>query len=560
MASAAVPAGNQPKFSLDRKSRVPFYQQVYEALRTGIESGCYAADTSLPAIQDLATQFAVPPSTIRRAFQKLVADGLVAGTTESGFDAVSRGGQKSKNSTVAALPGAVPARRIRRPRASVSAAPVIAPAVEAPLAALELRPVVPEQKALLKQPTPIIFNRVSVLDEIDLARMHTSGASRPFRPGLPESREFPLYIWEGIRAEILRDKTVEMLEFSGTFGFLPLREAIATRLRNARGVKCSTEQVIVSAGSQQALNLVINTMVSPGDPVGVEEPGHYSVKAAFMQAGATVQPILVDEDGLSVPDARRQRPPQMIYTTPANQFPLGAKLSLPRRLSLLEFARKTNTWIIEDDSDGDFSYSGRPLPSLQGADGQNRVIYLGTTGKTMFPSLEIGYVVVPLSLMEKFSKTKEIMGGHASIIDQATLARFLSDGHFERHIHRMNQIYYQRLQALEQSADAELGDFIDIEPASGGLHAVGWLKPGVDEEVVRSCAASAGIELPLLSSYGRTALVRPGVVFGFASYTEQKIRQMIRKLALALRTHERNRPQPQAAAARAGVFQRLFTR
>ena len=333
---------------------------------------------------------------------------------------------------------------------------------------------------------------------------------------------------------LLREKHTELLEFSGTFGYLPLREAIATRLRNARGVKCSPEQVIISAGSQQALNLVINTLVSPGDPVGMEEPGDYGVKAAFLQAGAKVTPMLVDDEGLTVPDARRQNPPLLIYTTPTNQFPLGAALTFPRRLALLEFAKQTGTWIIEDDSDGDFSYSGRPLPSLQGSD-ENRVVYLGTTGKTLFPSLEIGYTVVPLSLMESFSKTKEIMGGQPCVIDQATLARFLSEGHFDRHVHRMNLIYYQRLQALADSVRTDLHGYIDMEPTNGGLHAVGWLNRNLDEESVRNAAASAGVELPLLSSYGKTALVRPGVVFGFASYNESKIRQMVRRFGQVLR-------------------------
>lgn len=535
-------------------------------MRLGIDTGWYAAGSRLPSIQELAIQLDVSRNTVRRAFQKLASEGLISGTAQLGFHVgTSSGSFVEVKASPESKPAIVPAPI--EFAAPVPAAPAreITLKVDAP-SVPTYGPGIREQKPAPAEVPALVFNRVSVLDQIDLARLHASGSPRPFRPGLPESREFPLQIWEGIRAEVLRQKTLEMLEISGTFGYLPLREAIATRLRNARGVKCSTEQVIICAGSQQALNLVINTMISPGDPVGIEEPGQYNVKAAFLQAGAKVQPLLVDEDGLSVPDSRRTKPPQMVYTTPANQFPLGSKLSLPRRLALLEFARKTNTWIIEDDSDGDFSYSGRPLPSLQGADDQNRVIYLGTTAKTVFPSLEIAYVVVPLSLMESFSKTKEIMGGHASIIDQATLARFLSEGYFDHHVQRMNQIYYARMQALAQSADAELGDYIDLEPATGGLHAVGWLKRGLDEEVLTNCAASAGIELPLLSSYGRTALVRPGVVFGFAAYTEKKIRHTIQKLGQALRTHEHHGqlPPPSSmkllAAPRPTLFQRLFSR
>jgi GntR family transcriptional regulator/MocR family aminotransferase len=219
---------------------------------------------------------------------------------------------------------------------------------------------------------------------------------------------------------------------------------------------------------------------------------------------------------------------------------------------------------LEDDSDGDFCYNSRPVPSLQGLDDQKRVVYLGTTGKTLFPSLEIGYLVVPLSLLESFSKAKEIMGGSPSAVDQATLAHFLLEGHFDRHLQRMNGIYYQRLQALSESADSELDGYIDLEPATGGLHAVGWLARGLDETTVANAAAGAGIELPVLSSYGRTAMVRPGVLFGFASFTEKKIRQTIQRLGQALRGPEPNykallpAPVPLASSEKPGFLRRLF--
>jgi GntR family transcriptional regulator/MocR family aminotransferase len=322
--------------------------------------------------------------------------------------------------------------------------------------------------------------------------------------------------------------------------------------------------VIVCPGIQQALQLAINTLVSPGDLVGLEEPGIYGVKAAFLHAGARVVPLLVDDDGVNVPDARRQNPPVLVYTTPANQFPLGARQSLTRRLALIDYARETNTWILEDDSDGDFCYNSRPVASLQGLDDQKRVIYLGTTGKTVFPSLEIGYLVVPLSLLESFSKAKEIVGGSPCAIDQATLAHFLLEGHFDRHLQRMNAIYYQRLQALSEAVDSELDGYIDLEPATGGLHAVGWLARGLDETAVANSAAGAGIELPVLSSYGRTALVRPGVLFGFASFTEKKIRQTIQRLGQALRGPEPNykallpAPLPVPGSEKPRFLRRLF--
>lgn len=532
MASAAAPASIFNNIFIDRESRVPLYQQLCSAIRQQIESGALPDQYSFPPLGEIATKLDLPRNTIKRAFTKLQQDGFAAGSADSRY-IVSRSVQAPQPVPEAYAPGVVTSRAVasREPAA---------------------------QPAEIKTYS---FNRISALDQIDLSRLHAMGAPRPFRPGFPDTREFPLEIWEGLRVRLLRERMAEMLDFCGTFGYLPLRQAIATRLRNARGVKCSPEQVIICAGAQQALNLLINTLVSPGDPVGMEEPGYYGVKAAFLQAGAKVSPLLVDEEGLAVPDSRRQNPPQVIYTTPANQFPLGAALTLPRRLALLEYARKTNSWIIEDDSDGDFSYMGRPLPSLQGADDQNRVIYLGTTGQTLFPSLEIGYAVVPLSLMESFSKTKEIMGGHPCVIDQAVLAAFIAEGHFDRHLQRIKIIYHQRLQTLADSVGSELSGFIDLEPANAGLHAVGWLARGLDEQVVVDSAARAGIELPLLSSFGKTALVRPGVVFGFASFSERVIRATMQRFGHALKAPQKYPalpPGPRESSEKTGFFHRIF--
>lgn len=541
MSAAIAHAINTQAFDIDPNSKQPLYLQLYASILRAIEQGAYPAGSRLPAFPEIATSLQVSRNTVRRAFTKLAMEGHLTGDANTGFHVPeakqvvdSKPRSKSRVKPAAAREKAVP------PLPSADAGPVQQPArpVPTPEHAVELR----VKPVPFAEPQPFSFNRPAAIEQIDLSRLQPPGAPRPFRAGFADTREFPLDIWEGLRSRLLRERSAELLDFSGTFGHLPLREAIAARLRNARGVKCSAEQVIITAGSQLALTLAIQTIISPGDTAGMEEPGAYSVKAALQQAGARIVPLLVDEEGLNVPDARRQNPPVLIYTTPSNQFPLGSALSLPRRLELLNYVHKSGGWIVEDDSDGDFCYSGHPLPSLQGADQQNRVIYLGTTGRTLFSSLEIGYLVVPLSLMENFSKVREIMGGAPSVIDQATLALFLTEGHFDRHVRRMNLIYYQRLQALSESVRSELSGFIDLEPAQGGLHAVGWLSRGLDESVVSNCAASAGVELPLVSSFGRTALVRPGVIFGFASYSEKMIRQTVALLGQTLRS-----PQPPKA-------------
>jgi GntR family transcriptional regulator/MocR family aminotransferase len=615
MGTAAAPATRSAnKISIDRNSRVPFYQQSYDAVRIAMQDGTFLPGAALPSLTVLTADLGISRKTVRRAIQKLLDEGLLVGDINAGLRAPEAKTARIADVIPVTAPPAQPAPEavpqpaprpapqpsaaeavlVNAPRAS--AAPQLAPIENTPAestpiqttpiqtrqaetqldtgqiaaAIVEAAREAPEVDKLLaatarkQEPLPALFNRRSILELIDLSRLRAQGELRPFRPGMPDTREFPMEIWEGLRARLLRDRGADLLDTAETFGYQSLREAIAARLRTSRGLKCSSDQVIVCPGIQQALQLAINTLVSPGDQVGLEEPGIYGVKAAFLQAGAKVVPLLVDEEGVNVPDARRQNPPVLVYTTPANQFPLGAAQSLPRRLSLVEFARQTNTWILEDDSDGDFCYTGRPVPSLQGLDDQKRVIYLGTTGKALFPSLEIGYLVVPLSLLESFSKAKEIMGGSPCAIDQATLAHFLLEGHFDRHLHRMNAIYFQRLQALQQSVDSDLDGYIDLEPATGGLHAVGWLARGLDEKTVANSAASAGIELPLLSSYGRTALVRPGVLFGFASFTEKKIRQTIHRLSQALRAPEPNykallpAPLPAPESEKPSFLRRLF--
>ncbi|MBV9760143.1 MAG: PLP-dependent aminotransferase family protein [Acidobacteriaceae bacterium] len=482
-------------FSISRDSDVPLYRQLETSLRDALAAGAIPPGERLPAIQEMAVELHVSRNTVRRAFQNLAADGLLEGSAASGF-------------------------RARGPAHSPTPSP--------------------------RQPE---FNRPAVLEEIELGRLRAPAYPQPLQPDFPDIEEFPLKCWESLRAQVLKQSAPDLLRHVEAAGYLPLREAIAVRLRETRGVNCTAKQVIVCAGAQQALHLAIQTLLSPGGLVGMEEPGRYAVKAAFLHAGARVLPLLVDEEGMIAPEARRQNPPVLMYVTPANQFPLGVKLSNARRSSLLEFARDTFTWILEDDSGGELCYSGQPASSLQGADGHGRVVYLGATGKTLFPSLEIAYLVVPPALLENFLKTKELLGAQPCAIDQATLAQFILEGHLEAHVRRMNTLYYQRLQALAQSVDAELNEFIDPEQADGGLQAVGWLKRGIDEQAVVQSASGAQVDVRPLSSFGRTALLRPGVVFGFAGSSEKQIAAAVKRFARTLR-----------GAARPNFLQRLVGR
>jgi GntR family transcriptional regulator/MocR family aminotransferase len=517
--SGPAPSTNQHAISVDHASKIPLYVQLHEAIAKRIENGSFPAGHRLPGQRQLASALKVSRNTIRHAFQDLVSDGLIEGDPTSGFVVRTH------------APASAPNADIERPRIRA------------------------ERSA---------FQRSAAIEQIDSSRLRAPGEARPFRHSLPASDQFPLQTWEELRARLLQERAPELLHFTDAFGYMPLREALAARLQKARGVKCTAQQVIITAGGQQALNLVVNTLVSPGDVIAVEEPGSYLAKAAFLHVGARLLPLLVDEEGLIVPDARKQNGPSVIYSTPANQFPLGAILPLARRLALLDYASQNNTWIVEDDSDGDFSYSGPAMPSLQGADRHNRVIYLGTTGKSLFPSLEIGFLVVPAQVLELFSKTKEITGGQPCAIDQATLALFISEGHFDQYVQRATALYQQCFQALSESVESELKGLVQLQPPQAGLHAVGWLNRNVDEDLVTECAEKTGVELPLLSTFGKTALVRPGVVFGFASFSEAKIRQSVKALGKALRSAHKSRMRQRRrnrsfSEQLPGFFRRLFT-
>lgn len=489
MASAPAPIRKLPDLSVDRASRVPLHEQLQHAFRQAIAQRALTPGERLPAMRELAAQLQLSRNTIKRALEELLRAGHLEGSTESGFQ-------------VCAAPSA-------------------------------------------QQPT---FDRPAAIERIDLDRLTTaSGTPRPLRPALPDTNEFPIALWETLRTQVLTRGRAQLLQDSDPFGYRPLREAIANRLRGARGVEATAGQVILTTGPEHALHLTAQTLLSAGDLVAVEEPGLYAAKALFEHSGVRIAPLLVDEEGAIVPDARRQHPPAAIYVTPANQFPLAIKLSEARRAALLEFARATACWIVEVDSDAEFGYGQAQPPSLQGADRHGRVIYLGAFHQTLFPSLQIGYLIVPEAQRDRFTKTAALIGARPSVIDQATLERFLRDGDFDEHVRRMNALYYRRLHALAESVDSELSEFIDLELPEAGLHAVGWLKRGVDEQFVADSAARAGIEAPLLSRFGRTALLRPGIVFGFAAFSEKQIRRAVRKLRRALQT-----------ATRPGVIRRLL--
>ena len=302
---------------------------------------------------------------------------------------------------------------------------------------------------------------------------------------------------------------------------------------------CSPEQVAIVSGVQEGLDLIGRLLLEPGDHVGVEDPGYPGAVAAFHALGATVTSLRVDGDGVVPPAAKAGLP--LIYATPGHQFPLGVTMGLSRRFELLDWARASGACIVEDDYDSEFRYHGRPVPALQGLDRHGVVIYAGSFSKVLFPSLRLGYLVVPADLVERFAALKSVTSRHAPLLDQAVLCDFMEAGHFGRHLRRMREIYAERRDALCEGARTELAEWLELDGIEAGLQTSGRLLRGISSEAAVRVAAERGVEVISLGRYCRQRAPRHGVVVGFAAVEPREIRRGVRELASALRSISRRR-------------------
>jgi len=286
---------------------------------------------------------------------------------------------------------------------------------------------------------------------------------------------------------------------------------------------------------QEALNRAAHVLLDPGDKVWMEEPGYPGAALAFRAVGGSVCPVPVDAEGLNLEAGiKRWPPPRLVYVTPGHQFPLGVTMSLSRRLSLLEWARRARVIIFEDDYDSEYRYSGRPIPALQGLDQASVVIFAGSFSLVMFPSLRLGYVVVPPDMVDIFAAAASVSTHHPPLIDQAILCDFMQEGHFARHVRRMRQLYAERLAVLIEAARSRLGDLLEIGDVEAGLRTVGWLRHGISAERVAQAAAERDVEVVPLSRYGSGRSPRNGLVLGFAAVDKRELRRGVEELARAL--------------------------
>jgi GntR family transcriptional regulator/MocR family aminotransferase len=305
-----------------------------------------------------------------------------------------------------------------------------------------------------------------------------------------------------------------------------LREALAAHLAVARGVQCQADQIIIVAGAQAGFDLAARLLLNPGDLAWIEEPGYFGARYAFQNAGIQLALVRVNsKEGLEVLAGKTEFPQaRLAIVTPSHQFPTGVTMSLAQRLALLEWANQTGAWIIEDDYDSEFRFGGRPLEALQGLDKGRHVLYVGTFSKVLFPALRLGYLVVPPALVDAFLKLRRFVDTQPPILDQMVVAEFIEEGHFLRHIRRMRQIYKSRRDVLVEMLQSQLRGLIGVSKPEAGMHLVGWLAPGMDDQQVAKQAAAKGLEVVPISSLSLLPPTRAGLMLGYAAVDEKKIR------------------------------------
>jgi GntR family transcriptional regulator/MocR family aminotransferase len=465
------------------------YQWLYQALRAEILNARLRPGMRLPATRDLARQYALSRGTIINAFELLKSEGYIEGSVGSGtyvsqvlpeelLQVSSRGADK------------VRARALRR-RISVYA------------------------------------SRVKLFPNFE------ARPTRAFRCNVPALEMFPTSLWLQLTARRWRRASTNLLLGCDALGYGPLREVVADYLSTSRAVRCSAEQVMIVSGVQEALDLATRLLANPGDRVCMEYPGYEGAESVFRAAGARVDRLAVDGEGAQKP-SQDFKTARLIYVTPAHQFPLGITMSLPRRLSLLQWARKHRALIFEDDYDSEYRYSGRPVPALQGLDDNGVVLFAGSFSKVLFPALRLGYLVIPPDLVSRFAAAKSLSTRHAQLLDQAVLCDFMAEGHFGRHVRRMREVYAERLACLMRCARERLAGVMEISEIEAGLQTIGWLREGIESDWAAKAAAARNVTVMALSFRDRGGKRRHALQLGFAAVDPPEIRRGVEQLAGAL--------------------------
>src|SRR5690554_2321761 len=469
------------------QSALPLYARIQRGIRQLILDGALDVGKPLPASRALAKSLGVSRDTVESAYSQLHAEGFIKRRVGTG----SFVSERAKR-----LPGRGTARR-RGTR---------------------------NETLRISQRGNTMFQGGGLRDFL---------VPRPFAPGVPETRNFPLQIWERLERQVFKEYGTRALTHSDPQGMEPLRRVIADYVSLERGAHATPERVLVLTSSQQAMTLCAYVLFDAGDKIFIEDPVYQGARKAFDAACLECIPVPHDANGMLVEHLNHSSKTssdlaKAVFLTPSHQFPTGATLALDRRLAVIKWARQHQGWIIEDDYDSEFHYAGKPTACVQGLDAYERTIYIGTFTKSLFPSVRIGYMILPTQLVAPMTTARTLQDGHTATISQLTLARFIENGHFGAYIRQMRQIYAKRLLTLEQLVRKHLKDFIEPLPPLGGMQMPCILKSEIREDVVIEQAKQQGITLISLSSLYIATPKQAGFLLGFAAYTEREMEFAIR--------------------------------
>ncbi|WP_196209161.1 PLP-dependent aminotransferase family protein [Citrobacter sp. Res13-Sevr-PEB04-36] len=471
-------AGDVIKHAFSQQTDEKLHRRLYAAICSCILEGSLKPATRMPPSRDLAGELALSRNTILRVYEQLQAEGYISARTSSGTFVTD-----SVLDNLAQRPDKKNASPAQEDRASLSAR------------CLEL------------------LGNAS-------ASPRQWGA---FIPGVPDVQHFPHRTLKKIQDRLARRLRPEFLTYDAAGGNGELKAALADYLRTARGVRCAPEQILITEGIHQALDLVTRTLCNPGDNAWIEEPGYWGIKNILRINAVNFSAMAVDEQGM-VPPASSAVAPKLIFVTPSHQYPLGSVMSLSRRRQLLFRARETRSWIVEDDYDSEFRFSGQPIPSLQGLEEESPVIYIGTFSKTLYPALRLGYVVLPKPLAAPLKKVHNDLyrGGH--LLVQAALAEFIREGYYAAHIRKMRQLYGRRRQTLVDLIASQLGEvYLGPFNSNAGLHLILQLPANADDSAIAQQANTEGLLVRALSRYYVNEEKRSGLLLGFASIEEHEM-------------------------------------
>ncbi|MFS9434004.1 PLP-dependent aminotransferase family protein [Citrobacter sp. C348] len=485
-------AGDVIKHAFSQQADEKLHRRLYAAICSCILEGSLKPATRMPPSRDLAGELALSRNTVLRVYEQLQAEGYISARTSSGTFVTD-----SVLDNLAQRPDKKNAPPAQEDRASLSTR------------CLEL------------------LGNAS-------ASPRQWGA---FIPGVPDVQHFPHRTLKKIQDRLARRLRPEFLTYDAAGGDGELKEALADYLRTARGVRCAPEQILITEGIHQALDLVTRALCNPGDNAWIEEPGYWGIKNILRINAVNFSAMAVDEQGM-VPPASSAVAPKLIFVTPSHQYPLGSVMSLSRRRQLLFRARETHSWIVEDDYDSEFRFSGQPIPSLQGLEEESPVIYIGTFSKTLYPALRLGYVVLPKPLAAPLKKVHNDLyrGGHLLI--QAALAEFIREGYYAAHIRKMRQLYSRRRQTLVDLIATQLGEaYLGPFNSNAGLHLILQLPAHADDSTIAQLANAQGLLVRPLSRYYVNEEKRRGLLLGFASIEEHEMAAAFTRLAGIIKTN-----------------------